>query len=244
MVLGPAGDAGVADPDGVVRRRASGRLILPIVPETVPEPNGQRRISGRVSGRADLGVRGGGAPSRKRPIPGRPEAATESHDLTVRNRNLSEETRTVPPLWTAWGIKIKCLGTGADGVFCAWWFAVDVVSQPRRAGQFPGPWRRSAFPRPVPGPCGRAWCDDRNYGVRRRSGRRCRRRRWSWCGGCRVLSPAVRAARGQARVSVVSAPPEAVACDQGSGEDGAGRRADAAGNHATCVTAFHADQRE
>ena len=36
----------------------------------------------------------------------------------------------------------------------------------------------------------------------------------------------------------------AVACDQGSGEDGAGRRADAAGNHATCVMAFHADRRE
>src|SRR5215471_8377144 len=38
--------------------------------------------------------------------------------------------------------------------------------------------------------------------------------------------------------------PEAAACDQGSGEDGAGRRADAAGNHATCVMAFHADRRE
>src|SRR5215813_3654420 len=38
--------------------------------------------------------------------------------------------------------------------------------------------------------------------------------------------------------------PEAVACDQGSGEEGAGRRADAAGNHATCVMASHADRRE
>jgi hypothetical protein len=38
--------------------------------------------------------------------------------------------------------------------------------------------------------------------------------------------------------------PEAAACDQGSGEDGAARRADAAGNHATCVMASHADQRE
>src|SRR5215472_6126693 len=38
--------------------------------------------------------------------------------------------------------------------------------------------------------------------------------------------------------------PEAVACDQGSGEDGVGRRADAAGNHATCVMASHADRRE
>jgi hypothetical protein len=31
---------------------------------------------------------------------------------------------------------------------------------------------------------------------------------------------------------------------QGSGEDGAGRRADAAGNHAACVMAFHADRRK
>src|SRR6516165_7553221 len=38
--------------------------------------------------------------------------------------------------------------------------------------------------------------------------------------------------------------PEAVAHDRGSGEDGAGRRADAAGNHATCVMASHADRRE
>src|SRR6516165_12401420 len=37
--------------------------------------------------------------------------------------------------------------------------------------------------------------------------------------------------------------PEAAACDQGNGEDGAGRRADAAGNHATCVMASHADRR-
>src|SRR5215831_20549423 len=38
--------------------------------------------------------------------------------------------------------------------------------------------------------------------------------------------------------------PEAAACDQGSGEDGADRRADAAANHATCVMASHADRRE
>ena len=38
--------------------------------------------------------------------------------------------------------------------------------------------------------------------------------------------------------------PEAAACEQGSGEDGAGGPADPAGNHATCVMASHADQRE
>ena len=38
--------------------------------------------------------------------------------------------------------------------------------------------------------------------------------------------------------------PEAVACDQGTGGDGTGRRADAAGNHATCVMASHADRRK
>src|SRR5215468_10204591 len=38
--------------------------------------------------------------------------------------------------------------------------------------------------------------------------------------------------------------PEAVACHQSSGEEGAGRRADAADNHATCVMASHADRRE
>ena len=38
--------------------------------------------------------------------------------------------------------------------------------------------------------------------------------------------------------------PEAAACDRGSGEDGAGRRADPAGNHAACVMASHADRRE
>src|SRR5215472_5837680 len=38
--------------------------------------------------------------------------------------------------------------------------------------------------------------------------------------------------------------PEAVGCDQGGGEEGAGRRVDAAGNHATCVMASHADRRE
>src|SRR5262249_40372407 len=37
--------------------------------------------------------------------------------------------------------------------------------------------RRSAFPRPVPGPGGAAWCDDREHGVRCRIGRRCRWRR-------------------------------------------------------------------
>ena len=51
-------------------------------------------------------------------------------------------------------------------------------------------WRLTA------GPCGLVWCDDRDHGACRRSGRRGRRRRWSWCGGCGVASPAVRAARG------------------------------------------------
>lgn len=37
-----------------------GGLHPPIVPETVPKLNGQRRISGRVSGRPGLGVRGRG----------------------------------------------------------------------------------------------------------------------------------------------------------------------------------------
>src|SRR5499427_5542571 len=46
------------------------------------------------------------------------------------------------------------------------------------------------------GPCGLVWCDDRDHGVRCRSGRRGRRRRWSWCRGRRCPSPAGRAARG------------------------------------------------
>jgi hypothetical protein len=37
--------------------------------------------------------------SQKRPIPGRPEAATGPHDLTVRDRNLSGATRAIPPIW-------------------------------------------------------------------------------------------------------------------------------------------------
>ena len=50
------------------------------------------------------------------------------------------------------------------------------------------------------------WCDDRGHRVRRRIGRRCGRRRWSWCGRYRFPSQAVRAARGGPRVTVVSAP--------------------------------------
>src|SRR5215471_4287037 len=38
--------------------------------------------------------------------------------------------------------------------------------------------------------------------------------------------------------------PEAVACDQGSREYGADRRADAAGHHATCLMTFHPGRRE
>jgi hypothetical protein len=43
---------------------------------------------------------------------------------------------------------------------------------------------------------------------------------------------------------VLQVMPEAFACDQGSGEYGAGRCADAAGHHATCVMTFHADRPE
>ena len=53
---------------------------------------------------------------------------------------------------------------------------------------------------------GRAWCHDLGHAVRCRSGRRCGRRRWFWRGGCGCPSPAVRAARQHARVTVVSAP--------------------------------------
>src|SRR5262249_41679369 len=59
--------------------------------------------------------------------------------------------------------------------------------------------RRSAFPRPVPRPGGPTWCDDREHGVRCRIGRRCRWRRWSWCGRYCFPSQAVRAAGGSPR---------------------------------------------
>ena len=57
------------------------------------------------------------------------------------------------------------------------------------------------------------------------------------CPGCGVSESGQDARRA-------GRPGDARPCDQGSGEDGTGRRADAAGNHATCVMAFHADRRE
>src|SRR5262249_44268553 len=63
---------------------------------------------------------------------------------------------------------------------CRWGCSTRVVARRRcrrsaRTGwTVPGAWRRSAFPRPVPGPCRLAWCDDREHGVRCRIGRRCR----------------------------------------------------------------------
>ena len=57
-------------------------------------------------------------------------------------------------------------------------------------GRPAGSWRMT-----VPGPCGLAWCDDREHGLRCRIGRRCRWCRWCWCGRYRFPSQAVGAAR-------------------------------------------------
>ena len=62
---------------------------------------GPATASATSCAQARLDSSGAADSSPNRPIPGRPQ---ESHSLTVRNRHLSEETRTVPPFCVAAGL--------------------------------------------------------------------------------------------------------------------------------------------
>jgi hypothetical protein len=113
--------------------------------------------------------------------------------VTERHRRPWSGVR-YPPLRAVWGSRSSGQVPVQMGVL-----RVVARRRCRRSDRWavPGAWWRSAFfPRPVPGPCGLAWCDDRQHGVRCRIGRCCRWRRWSWCGRYRFPSQAVRAARG------------------------------------------------